>query len=305
MDTIIKVENLSKKYKNNFALKDVSLSIKKGSIYGLIGKNGAGKSTLLKAIVGTINPTYGNIRIQDSNNHKELVLARKNVSFFIEKSMFPFLNAQKNLSYVCKIQGIKDEKKEINRVLDLVKLNAGKKPFRTYSMGMKQRLEIAASMIGYPDIIILDEPLNGLDPEGIHDLKNIILDINKNFGTTFLISSHILSELEIISTHFSFLDEGHLIKEVTHSQLQKECQKQLLIKPDDTKKATIVLEQVLNTVNYSINANDEIIMSDFVDEPQKVADAIYANGLHLQKLQTHSLTLEEFFLKMIGGRNNA
>lgn len=301
MEYIIEVENLSKRYKHNFALKDVNLKIGKGDIHGLIGKNGAGKSTLLKSIVGIIKPTYGNIKVQGSEDENQLRLSRKNINFFIEKSLFPYLDAYKNLSYVCKMQGIENEKQEIFRVLELVKLDAVSKPVKTYSMGMKQRLEIASCLIGYPDIIILDEPLNGLDPEGIHDLKNIIIDINKNYETTFLISSHILSELEIISTNFSFLNEGRLIKEVTSKELQKECKKQLLIKTNDVKKTTIILEQELKTTNYSVNHKGEIILSDFVDEPQIVADMVYANGLSLQKLQTHSLTLEEFFLKMIGG----
>lgn len=304
MNPIIQIENVSKKYKHFFALKDVSLNIKKGDIYALIGKNGAGKSTLLKSIVGTISPTYGNISIQDSSNEKELALSRKNVKFFIERSMFAYLNAYENLRYRCKIDNIKYYDDEIQRVLDAVKLSYSKKPVKSYSMGMKQRLEIASCLIGHPDIIILDEPLNGLDPEGIHDLKNLIIETNRNYGTTFIISSHILSELEIISNNFGFLDEGMLIKNLTYDELQKECKKQLIIKTDDTKKTTFVLEQVLKTHNYTINSNQDIIMLDYVDEPQTVADAIYSSNLHLQKLYTNSLTLEEFFLKMIGEYKN-
>ena len=304
MNPIIQIENVSKKYKHFFALKDVSLSIKKGDIYALIGKNGAGKSTLLKSIVGTISPTYGNISIQDSSNEKELALSRKNVKFFIEKSMFAYLNAYENLRYRCKIDNIKYYDDEIQRVLDAVKLSYSKKPVKSYSMGMKQRLEIASCLIGHPDIIILDEPLNGLDTEGIHDLKNLIIETNRNYGTTFIISSHILSELEIISNNFGFLDEGMLIKNLTYDELQKECKKQLIIKTDDTKKTTFVLEQVLKTHNYIISSNQDIIMLDYVDEPQTVADAIYSSNLHLQKLYTNSLTLEEFFLKMIGEYKN-
>lgn len=304
MNSIIKVENLSKVYKTFYALKDLSLDVMQGDIYGLIGKNGAGKSTLLKAISGIIPATYGSISIQNSQNEQQLRLSRKNMRFFIDKSLFPYLSAYENLSYRCKIDGIQNEKQEILRVLDALKLKNIKKPVKTYSMGMKQRLEIASCLMGYPDIILLDEPLNGLDPEGIHDLKNLIIDINKNYGTTFIISSHILSELEVMSTKFGFLDSGMLIKQLSHEELEDECKQQLIVKADDTKKATIILEQILNTHNYSVNSNNEILLLDYVDEPQKVADALYENGLHLQKLHLNSITLEEFFLKMIGGRTN-
>ena len=305
MSSIISIENISKKYKKQFALKDVNIEIEKKDIYGLIGKNGAGKSTLLKSLVGTISPTNGKISVQGSHNDYTLALSRNNIGFFIDHSMYPYMNAYENLIYRCKVLGITDAKKEVSRVLDLLKMSGIKKNVKTFSMGMKQRLEIAGALLGYPDIIILDEPLNGLDPEGIFDLKNLILDINRNYDTTFIISSHILSELEVLSNKFSFLHEGILIETLTKEELKKKCQHQLLIKTNDTNKATVILEEKLNTKNYTINAKSEILLSDYVDSPNLVADAIYANGLHLYQLTPYSITLEEFFLKMIGGIQNA
>ncbi len=305
MSSIISIENISKKYKKQFALKDVNIEIEKKDIYGLIGKNGAGKSTLLKSLVGMISPTNGKISVQGSHNDYTLALSRNNIGFFIDHSMYPYMNAYKNLIYRCKVLGITDAKKEVSRVLDLLKMSGIKKNVKTFSMGMKQRLEIAGALLGYPDIIILDEPLNGLDPEGIFDLKNLILDINRNYDTTFIISSHILSELEVLSNKFSFLHEGILIETLTKEELKKKCQHQLLIKTNDTNKATVILEEKLNTKNYTINAKSEILLSDYVDSPNLVADAIYANGLHLYQLTPYSITLEEFFLKMIGGIQNA
>lgn len=305
MSSIISIENISKKYKKQFALKDVNIEIEKKDIYGLIGKNGAGKSTLLKSLVGMISPTNGKISVQGSHNDYTLALSRKNIGFFIDHSMYPYMNAYENLIYRCKALGITDAKKEVSRVLDLLKMSGVKKIVKTFSMGMKQRLEIAGALLGYPDIIILDEPLNGLDPEGIFDLKNLILDINRNYDTTFIISSHILSELEVLSNKFSFLHEGRLIETLTKEELKKKCQHQLLIKTNDTNKATVILEEKLNTKNYTINAKNEILLSDYVDSPNLVADAIYANGLHLYQLTPYSITLEEFFLKMIGGIQNA
>ena len=305
MSSIISIENISKKYKKQFALKDVNIEIEKKDIYGLIGKNGAGKSTLLKSLVGMISPTNGKISVQGSHNDYTLALSRKNIGFFIDHSMYPYMNAYENLIYRCKALGITDAKKEVSRVLDLLKMSGVKKIVKTFSMGMKQRLEIAGALLGYPDIIILDEPLNGLDPEGIFDLKNLILDINRNYDTTFIISSHILSELEVLSNKFSFLHEGILIETLTKEELKKKCQHQLLIKTNDTNKATVILEEKLNTKNYTINAKSEILLSDYVDSPNLVADVIYANNLHLYQLTPYSITLEEFFLKMIGGIQNA
>ena len=305
MSSIISIENISKKYKKQFALKDVNIEIEKKDIYGLIGKNGAGKSTLLKSLVGMISPTNVKISVQGSHNDYTLALSRNNIGFFIDHSMYPYMNAYENLIYRCKVLGITDAKKEVSRVLDLLKMSGIKKNVKTFSMGMKQRLEIAGALLGYPDIIILDEPLNGLDPEGIFDLKNLILDINRNYDTTFIISSHILSELEVLSNKFSFLHEGILIETLTKEELKKKCQHQLLIKTNDTNKATVILEEKLNTKNYTINAKNEILLSDYVDSPNLVADVIYANDLHLYQLTPYSITLEEFFLKMIGGIQNA
>ena len=305
MSSIISIENISKKYKKQFALKDLNIEIEKKDIYGLIGKNGAGKSTLLKSLVGMISPTNGKISVQGSHNDYTLALSRNNIGFFIDHSMYPYMNAYENLIYRCKVLGITDAKKEVSRVLDLLKMSGIKKNVKTFSMGMKQRLEIAGALLGYPDIIILDEPLNGLDPEGIFDLKNLILDINRNYDTTFIISSHILSELEVLSNKFSFLHEGILIETLTKEELKKKCQHQLLIKTNDTNKATVILEEKLNTKNYTINAKNEILLSDYVDSPNLVADVIYANDLHLYQLTPYSITLEEFFLKMIGGIQNA
>ena len=255
MSCIISIENISKKYKNQFALKDVNIQVEKKDIYGLIGKNGAGKSTLLKILVGMISPTNGKISIQGSENAYTLALSRKNMGFFIDHSMYPYMNAYDNLIYRCKTLGITDAKKEVSRVLDLLKMSGIKK--------------------------------------------------NGNYDNTFIISSHILSELEVLSNKFSFLHEGRIIETLTKDELKKKCQHQLLIKTNDTKITTVILEEKLNTTNYSINEKNEILLSDYVDTPDIVADAVYANGLHLYQLTPYSITLEEFFLNMIGGMKNA
>lgn len=303
MKEIIKTENLNKNYKKNPALKSVNFTLNQGDIYGLIGRNGAGKSTLLGVITGALRPTSGRIEIQGSDVKQELIKSRKNIGCMLEPNFFPYLTAEENLKYICKTRGIRNENDEVERVLTLLDMKGIKKNVKSYSMGMKQRVGIASAFLGRPDIVILDEPINGLDPQGIMDFRNIITDIHKKEGTTFIISSHILSELNIIASKFGFLEQGYLINEMSHKELSQACKNQLIVRTDNQEKASVIIEEKLNVKDYTINGSGEIVMSDYVDSPQTIADLIYDNGLHLITLKTQSITLEEFFFKMIEGGN--
>ncbi|MDR2416215.1 MAG: ABC transporter ATP-binding protein [Candidatus Peribacteria bacterium] len=200
--TILTTSDLTKTYKDFVALKQVSLAVEKGDIYGLIGRNGAGKTTFFKLIMGLSNRTSGTIIIDDQSDlHK----ARSSIGFMIGLSFFPYLTAYQNIEYYRKLKGIKDQQ-ETERVLTLVELYGEKQPFKTFSMGMKQRLGIANALLGHPSIIILDEPINGLDPQGIITIRKMIKQMNEQEGTTFIISSHILSELDMVATKFGFID---------------------------------------------------------------------------------------------------
>lgn len=214
MNTLIQANSLTKIYGTHKAVNEVSLSLQKGEIYGLIGKNGAGKTTLFKLIMGISFPNSGSLSIMGSDNNHQLISGRKNIGFMMDSKFFPYLSAFENIEYFRKLKGIVD-REETNRVLKLVDLYGVKKAYKNFSMGMKQRLSLANALIGNPDIVILDEPVNGLDPQGIVDFRKMIQRMNKDSGITFLISSHILNELALLSTRFGIIHNGTLIEEIT------------------------------------------------------------------------------------------
>ena len=211
MQKILEIKNLKKSYNNKRVLDIDSLEIKEGSIYGLIGRNGAGKSTLMKLILGLVKKDEGIIKVfgQELNSKKQKE-SNKNLGALIENpSFYDHLTGYENLEIICSLKGIKKE--EISKTLDLVGLsNVDKKKARNYSLGMKQRLGIAMALIGNPKLLILDEPINGLDPQGIEEMRNLFKDIVKNTSTSILISSHILDEIEKISSHIGILKDGKL-----------------------------------------------------------------------------------------------
>ena len=300
MAEILKTNNLTKKYKEFIALNNVSLTVEHGDVYGLIGKNGAGKTTFFKVVMGLTEKTAGEISI-DNNN--DLNKARSKIGFMIGPSFFPYLNAYQNIEYYRKLKGIKD-KNETDRVLKLVELYGVKKPFKSYSMGMKQRLGIANALLGKPPIIILDEPVNGLDPQGITDIRKIIKEINKKENTTFIISSHILSELDLVATKFGFIDHGILLREIHYKELHQQTSKSLIIEVDNTSKAIKLLETELKISNCEIGKNNEIILSKCLNESDKVSKLLVENGLKLYSIKKQETTLEEYFFNLVGGANN-
>ena len=216
---ILKTHELTKKYGDFAALDRVSLTLKQGDIYGLIGRNGAGKTTFFKCVMGLAKPTGGTVAIHGEQHN--LNAARRQMGFMINPSFFPYLNPKENLQYFCRVKGIKAQG-EVERLLRLVELDGVKKPFKAFSLGMKQRLGIAGALLGSPSFVVLDEPINGLDPQGIIDMRNVIKNIHKQTGTTFIISSHILSELDLVATQFGFIDHGVLLKEITRDELHRQ-----------------------------------------------------------------------------------
>jgi ABC-2 type transport system ATP-binding protein len=261
---MLKTTHLTKKYGDFTALNNVSITVEKGDVYGLIGKNGAGKTTLFKLVMGLSEKNSGDILI---DNQTDLNVGRSQIGFMIGLSFFPYLNAHQNMEYHRKMKGAND-KKETERVLRLVGLYGEKKPFKSFSMGMKQRLGIANALLGNPPFVILDEPVNGLDPQGIIDIRNMIKNINAEYGTTFIISSHILSELDLVATKFGFIHEGVLLKEIAREELHQHTGKSLVVETDDIEKATKAL-----------------------------TDA----GLKHYTVKKQKTTLEDYFFNLIGG----
>ncbi len=239
---VIQMDNIVKKYGNHEVLKGVSLTVNKGDIYGLIGKNGAGKTTIFKILLGLSESSGGEISVLGSSTPKEHGINRRKIGFFVGHSFYPYLTPYENLRYYATVKGIpeKKQKEEIDRVLKIVGLSGVKKPVSKFSLGMKQRLGIANAILGNPEILILDEPTNGLDPQGIADIRHMIKRFNEEFGMTVIVSSHILGELEHTADRFGIVNEGIVVREITQDDL-KEKEKVIEIAVDDLEKAKQLL----------------------------------------------------------------
>lgn len=299
-EVVLKTNNLTKQYNKNVVLDNVNITIKKGDIYGLIGRNGAGKTTLMKIITTLASPTSGTFELfNTSSENDELFDNKKRVGSLIEyPAFYPNLSAYDNLKYYTIQRGIVN-KNQINKVLELVNLTGtGKKKVKTFSLGMKQRLGIALAILNSPDFVILDEPINGLDPIGISELRDTFKKLSDN-GITLLISSHILSELYLLANEFGFLENGKLIKELSKEELDLECSKCLVIKTDDSKKVSVLLEKELNTNNYKVINNEEIRVYDYTDDSDKVSDVLVNNKIKIKGFYESGISLEEYFKEII------
>lgn len=298
-NTVLETINLTKKYKKFVALDNASITIKKGDIYGLIGRNGAGKTTLMKVITTLTNKTSGEFKLFDSSD-SELTESKRRIGCLIENpAFFPNMSAYKNLKYYAIQKGIIDQN-QIDEALELVNLSEVKnKKFKTFSLGMKQRLGIALAILDNPDFIILDEPINGLDPIGISDLRETFKKLNEERDITILISSHILSELYAVATKFCIIEKGKVIKELTKEELDLECSKCIVIKTDDVKKAATVLEKELKTTNYKVIDDREIRLYDYLEQSNSVNKSLIKNDVNVMSIAETGISLEDYFKEII------
>lgn len=297
-EIVLQTNNLTKKYKDFVALDNATITIHKGDIYGLIGRNGAGKTTLMKTITTLTNKTGGSFSLFDSE--EELTESKRRIGCLIESpAFFDNLTAYQNLKYYSIQKGIVDEK-QIDKVLKTVDLYKERnKKFKKFSLGMKQRLGIAFAILDNPDFIILDEPINGLDPIGIKEIRDTLKRLNEEEKITILISSHILSELYLIANHFCFIDKGRIIKDVSKEELDLECSKCIVIRTKDVKKATVVLEKELSTTNYKVIDNTEIRLYDYLENSAKVNKTLLSNDIEIMGIYESGISLEDYFDSLI------
>ena len=247
---MISLRGIQKSYGSHQVLEDVDLTVRQGEIYGLIGKNGAGKTTIFKIILGLTMFESGRLSIAGKSTKADLESGRKKIGFFIGKNFFDYLTAKENLEYYRQMKGIRD-RGETERVLKLVGLDQSGAKFASFSMGMKQRLGIANAMLGNPEILILDEPVNGLDPQGIADIRNLITAMNRNYGTTVIVSSHILGELEHTATRFGIIDQGRVLREITHEDMRIPNDKIQLRVSDCAEAKRILAENGISVLQES------------------------------------------------------
>ncbi len=300
MEIILETNNLEKKYKNFRVLNHTNIHIEKGAIYGLIGKNGAGKTTLIRIICGLQEPTSGNYTIYgvdySSNN---IISVRKRMGAIIEvPSIYGEMTAKDNLIEQYKLVGM-PTLEGIDELLKLVGLsNTGRKKAKNFSLGMKQRLGIAIALASNPDFLILDEPINGLDPQGIIEIRELILKLNKEKRITILISSHYLDELAKIATHYGFLDNGSIIKEISSEELKKKMEHKFILKVDNQKVFVKYFEQ--NKISYEIMDNQTINVYGKYNLSKFVRDLSKEN-LIIDEIHEQEESLENYYINLIGG----
>lgn len=298
MINVLEVHNIEKRYKNVSVLKNLNMTIKKGAIYGLIGKNGSGKTTLIRIITGLQNPTSGfyslyNVPYDDSN----ILDKRNRIGAIVETpSMYGNMSAKDNLIVQFKNIGIPSLNK-IDYLLKIVGLqNVGSKKVKYFSLGMKQRLGIAIALSSNPDFLILDEPINGLDPEGIIEIRELILNLNKK-GITILISSHYLDELSKVATYYGFLDNGRIISEISADELNQKMRKKIIVKVNNLKEAVKYFE--IKSISYEVNDNSQISIYGSVNISEIVLDLSKRKCI-IEEIHENNETLENYYINLIG-----
>jgi ABC-2 type transport system ATP-binding protein len=300
---VLKTNNLTKSYNGAKVLQDVSVTLEAGKIYGLIGQNGAGKTTLMRIVAGLAFPTEGNIELFGKKN---LQTERKRLGCMIEyPSFIPYMTAQENLTYHRVMRGIPSKTIE-NELLALVGLsNTGKKKAKDFSLGMKQRLGIAIALLGDPELLILDEPINGLDPIGVVEIRNLLTKLCEERQMTILISSHNLPELYQVATDYIIIHQGMIKQSITLRELEESCKHHILIGCDQPEKLVSVFEMQLGTTNYKVMPDKMVKLYDYLDDKELVARTIFDNGIVITDYSIQGDTLENYFISVIGGDRNA
>lgn len=298
---IVKTTALSKCYNDQPVVKDVSMTIPKGKIYGLLGRNGAGKTTIMKILLGLASASSGEVSLfgQAPDKYPEVYSRIGNI---IETpSFYPYLSGPENLSVFSKLKG-QVQKNSVAKALELVDLShAEHKRFANYSLGMKQRLGIANALMNDPELLILDEPTNGLDPIGIVEIRKLLKELTEIQGKTILISSHQLSEIEQIADIIGILHEGELLEECDMNQIAQHNQRFISITVSDSHQATRLLEENLQLTNYQVDESGTIKIFDFTYEPQEINLLFGKSGIGVSSLFIGSGNLEEHFREITGG----
>ena len=299
-EIVLQTKQLTKRYRNFTALDHADMTVYREDIYGLIGRNGAGKTTMMKLVTGLTEQTEGEYSIfgkTGSAAEKE----KRRIGCLIENpAFFGNLTAYQNLRYYCYQKGITDLK-QIDEALELVQLtDVRNKKFRKFSLGMKQRLGIAFAVLDNPDLVILDEPINGLDPIGISELRDTFRKLSQERGITLIISSHILSELYAVANRFLFIDKGRVLKEVTKQELDLECSRCLVVKTDDTKKTATILESKLSITDYKVIDSEEIRIYDGSAKPDILNKVLIQNDVSISGIYESGVSLEDYFKQLVG-----
>ncbi len=302
MEYLLKTSDLKKAYMGKTVVNKINIDIKKGDIYGFIGRNGAGKTTTMKMIAGLEKPTSGGIELFEDHNLK---YGRSKIGTVIEyPCIYPYMTARQNIETQRKLLNMRD-KSVVSELLDIVGLgDTGHKKAKNFSLGMKQRLAIALSLVGEPEFLMLDEPINGLDPMGIRDIRDLILKLNKERGITVMISSHILGELVKISTRFGIINKGKLVAQFDAEDLKEKVKEKVKIRVNDAERAFGVLKNIIGVEDCVVESEREISVYDHLDKTGEMSKALAENDIILESIGKEGTDYEEYFIELMGGNEN-
>ncbi|QEK13129.1 ABC transporter ATP-binding protein [Crassaminicella thermophila] len=306
MEYVLKTVNLTKKYKNKTAVDNLNIHIKKGEIYGFLGENGAGKTTTIRMIMGLVKPTGGSIEIFGENITSKKNQYLERIGSIIEfPGFYPNLTAKENLEIHRRLMGVQG-KKCIDEALDISGITQAKnRKVKEFSLGMKQRLGIARALLHHPELLILDEPTNGLDPIGIKEIRELILELSSKKNITVLISSHNLSEIQQIATTIGIIHEGRLIEEIDFHTLQNKNRHYIKIKVSDDKKAAMLLEEKLGIFDYMVIEKNILRVYEKLSDVEKINRIFIQNHVNVSEIGLMKDSLEDYFLKVTGGEGCA
>lgn len=303
-DYLLKTINLTKQYKKQKAVDNISVHIERGAIYGLIGRNGAGKTTFLKMISRLAAPTSGEIELFGYQK-KAIDNVYDRIGMLIEEpGLYPNLNAFDNLKLKAICMGVY-KKESINDILEIVGLNTtGNKKIKNFSLGMKQRLGIGMALVGEPDLLVLDEPINGLDPQGIVEVRDILLKLNQERNITVIISSHILEELSKLATHYGIIHHGRLIEEFSKEEILQKCSERIEIILEEPDRACTILDG-LKIHNYKVVDEKTIYVYEKLEEMGDINMELSVNRIKVNSINVIKESLEKYFMELTGGNDNA
>jgi bacitracin transport system ATP-binding protein len=306
MDAILKTYDLTKKYRDKLAVDNVNMTINKGDIYGFLGQNGAGKTTTIKLIMGHIKASSGSIELFSEPVNTKSYIHKSRIGVLMDTPCFyPKLTVRENLEVYRRYMGLQN-KKRIEEVLSILELSkVADKVVNKFSLGMKQRVEIAKALLSEPEFLIFDEYTNGLDPEGIRSLREIILKLNRERNVTVLMSSHILTEIELLATKVGIIHNGALLEEMNYSSIKEKSRRYITIRVNDEKKAAMVLEHKCGISQYSVYEDGLINIFENIEMPEDISRQIVENGIGISELKMNNENLEDYFLRLIGGSKNA
>ena len=301
-NVILQTRNISKSYRHFKALDNISITLEAGHVYGFIGENGAGKTTLMRILTGLSFQTEGTYSLFGKENYRQIQDIRRRIGSTIEEpTLYPEFSAYRNLELQRILLGNPDKSvcDDLLKLLDLYDVR--NKRVREFSMGMKQRLGIALALVGKPELLILDEPVNGLDPKNISALRTLLKKLNEERGITMLISSHILNELYLLATDYIIIHKGKIIESLSHEQLEAKCENYVKVCTDSLPQCVTVIEKELKIYDYKVMDEHTLHIYAFTEEPQRISRALTQNNIIIGELSVCGQSLEEYFLSLTGG----